>query len=161
MLVEWDTPPEVAFTVTGYDPAGVPVVGLSCGGELAPFPTTPHAAIPAAVTNRNDKSRRGAKRLTRPPEATNTNPVRAISIPATSGNGRIGSEPWGGFVVEAAEWGVVVMERVTICEDAPGVTGFVGAKVAFAPAGSGVAGEMLSVTGSENMPFEGERVNAN
>jgi hypothetical protein len=70
-------------------------------------------------------------------------------------------EPWSGLGVEAAEWGVVEMERVTICADAPGVTGFAGANAAFVPAGSGVAWDMLNVTGSGNVPFEGERVNAN
>jgi hypothetical protein len=57
--------------------------------------------------------------------------------------------------------GVVEIESVTICGFAQGVTCVDGVKVAFAPAGSGVEGDMLNVTGSENVPLVGERVNAN
>ena len=52
------------------------------------------------------------------------------------------------------------MESVTICAATPGVTEFDGVKVASAPRGSGVAGEMLNVTGFGNSPFEGASVNA-
>jgi hypothetical protein len=63
--------------------------------------------------------------------------------------------------ITTAVCGVVEIESVTICGVAPGVTGNDGVKVAFVPAGSGVEGDILNVTGSENVPLVGERVNAN
>jgi hypothetical protein len=75
--------------------------------------------------------------------------------------GMAAREPLGKLTPEEAVCGFVVMESVTVCEPVPSVTGVDGVKVAFAPAGSGVEGDMLNVTGSENMPLEGERVKAN
>jgi hypothetical protein len=63
------------------------------------------------------------------------------------------------LIVDAAVCAFVAIESVTVCGEAPGVIGPDGAKEAAAPAGSGV--DRLNVTGSENVPCEGEMVKAN
>ena len=61
-----------------------------------------------------------------------------------------------GPVPDATVYGVVVMERVTVWDVAPGVIVADGENEAAAPVGSGVTA--LKTTGSENAPFEGDNV---
>jgi hypothetical protein len=65
-------------------------------------------------------------------------------------------KPRGQEAADAAVYGVVVMESVTVCGVAPGVIVADGAKEAAAPGGSGVT--TLNNTGSENAPFDGDSV---
>jgi hypothetical protein len=134
----------------------VPAAGLSCGGEDGPVPTALQAASPTAATNNNARSNCGTRRCTRPPEARRQNPARTNAIPARNNTDKARWEPCGKLTVEAAMCGAVVMASVTVCFVAPGVIVADGAKEAVAPAGSG---DTLNVTGSENVPFEGNRVN--
>lgn len=141
-----------------YIPAGVPVAGLSCGGEDGPDPTAPQATSPAAATSNNTNRSCGARHRTRPPEARSKSPARPITVPNRQSNGKTGQDPRGEKVVDAVVCGVVVIESVTVCGVPPGVIVADDANEAVAPAGRG---DTLNVTGLENVPFEGDTVKAN
>jgi hypothetical protein len=125
-------------------------------GVGAPLPTAPQAARPAAATISNAKSSNGARRLARPPNALSQIPAKANTMNAIPYIGKAAvPNPCGERIWDAAVYGVVATESVTVWGVAPGVIVADGAKEAAAPAGSG---DTLNTTGSENAPFEGDSV---
>jgi hypothetical protein len=107
-------PPEVAETIIGYVPAGVPVAGLTGGREDGPVPTAPQATRPAVATISNANSSCGARRCTRTPEARSESPARANAMPAKQTNGKTGRDVRGKKVVETAVCGIVAIDSVTV-----------------------------------------------
>ena len=127
--------------------------------EVGPAPTAPHAISPATATINKPNNSCGVRRCTRLPDAESKSPARPKITPTTRSVGKRGSDSYGNRIADAAACGVVVIESVTVCGEAPNVIGPDGTKEAASPAGSGV--DRPSVTGSENVPREGETVNAN
>jgi hypothetical protein len=112
-VVESEPLPEVAVTVIGYTPAGVPVCGLICWPDEDPPPGAPQAVMPAAIRSNVASTNCGAKR-TAPPRAARTprlssTPNAAIHSTET-GKNRSGLLGEAGN--EAAVCGVVVMESI-------------------------------------------------
>lgn len=92
--MECDTLPvldvEVAVTVIGYVPAGVPLVGSSCGAAGAAYPPPLHDASPAPAaiskSNRSSAAKRGFLRT----ESVRTAHASAHTNPTSVAPGKIG-----------------------------------------------------------------------
>lgn len=87
-----------------------------------------------------------------------TSPASARANPLSDSNSKIGRSSRGKWGADPAVCGVVVISSVTVFGLAPGVTVADGEKEADAPAGNGVDGDKLNVTGLGNVPFDGDRV---
>jgi len=151
-VAECETPPEVAVTIIGYVPAGVPLAGFTCGEEDGPVPTAPQATRPEAATISNANSIPGARRRIRTTHAMRHSTTRLNTTPAVHSNRKSGEDPLGKFILDASVCGVVVIESVTVCGAAPGVIVADGANEGIVPAGREVAGDTPNVTGLANVP---------
>ena len=112
-IVETDPLPEVAVTVIGYTPAGVPVCVFVCCPDDELPPGAPHAVIPAAIKSNEARTNCGARRPAPTPTVRSprpsTMPNAAIHNTET-GKDRFG--PLGEAGNEAVVCGVVVMESI-------------------------------------------------
>jgi hypothetical protein len=159
IVTECETPPEFPVTVSEYVPAGVPVAGFGWGVDAVPAPTSLQATNPEASANNNTNRICGAKRRMRQPEVQNASAqIARANASATSIDCKDKPRPnHGEWSAVDSVCAVVEIESVTIFGVAPGVIVADGVKEAVAPAGNA---DRLNVTGSENVPFNGETVSA-